>query len=256
VSNRSPAYLHIGKILAICGLGFCLAPAMPGQKDPAPAALVSDSRQLIVVTTPGWSAINGSLQRYERTAASEPWRATGDRIPVVVGRGGMGWGNGNYPAADPVKQEGDGRSPAGVFRLGTAFGYAPSQSAPTRMPYLALAPDTECVDDSRSAYYNRIVERSAVTPDWQSSEHMRSVAEYRWGLVVDQNPRARPLGGSCVFLHIWDGAGRGTSGCTAMAQPWVETILRWLDPASHPVLVQMPLPEYRREQRNLLLPLD
>jgi D-alanyl-D-alanine dipeptidase len=227
---------------------------MLSQNDIAPEALLSDSRQLIVVTTSDWKAISGSLQRYERTAGSEPWRTIGDPIPVVVGKGGMGWGIGNHPARDPVKQEGDGRSPAGIFRLGTAFGYAPSQSATTKMPYLSLTPDTECVDDSRSSYYNRIVERSAVTPDWSSSEHMRSIAEYRWGLAIDHNPHARPLAGSCVFLHIWDGAGQGTSGCTAMAQPWIETVLHWLDPASQPLLVQMPLPEYRLRQKNLLPP--
>lgn len=166
----------------------------------------------------------------------------------------MGWGNGHHPADDPVKREGDGRSPAGIFRLGTAFGYAPRQDAPTKMPYLSLTPNTECVDDSRSAYYNRIVERSAVTPDWSSSEHMRSITEYRWGLVVDNNPHARPLGGSCVFIHIWDGPGRGTAGCTAMSEPWIGTILRWLDPAAHPLLMQMPLPEYRRVRKDLLLP--
>lgn len=229
---------------------------MFSQNNVASEALLSGSRQIIVVTTPDWKTVDGSLQRYERTASSEPWRAVGDPIQVVVGKGGMGWGigTGNHPSGDPVKQEGDGRSPAGFFRLGTAFGYAPSHPAPTKMPYLSLTPDTECVDDSHSTHYNRIVERSAVTPDWSSSEHMRSIAEYRWGLVVNQNPHPRPLGGSCVFLHIWDGSGKGTAGCTAMPGPWIETILRWLDPASHPLLVQMPLPEYRRDQKNLLLP--
>ena len=56
------------------------------------------------------------------------------------------------------------------------------------MPYLNLTPSIECVDDAGSKYYNRIVDRSVVAPDWNSSEHMRSAGEaYRWGIVVDHN---------------------------------------------------------------------
>jgi D-alanyl-D-alanine dipeptidase len=123
------------------------------------------------------------------------------------------------------------------------------------MAYLSLKHSTECVDDQHSKYYNRIVDRSAVAPDWNSSERMRSVGKaYRWGIVIGQNGSAREPDtgqsvagdGSCVFLHIWSGAGRGTAGCTAMPQGELETLLTWLAPASKPLLVQLPAPEYAR----------
>jgi hypothetical protein len=150
----------------------------------------------------------------------------GEPIPIVVGSKGMGWGIGLIDAGqpgvrfepEPIKIEGDGKSPAGVFALGTAFGYAAQPPPGLKLPYLVLAPSIECVDDASSKNYNRIVDRSTVAPDWNSSEHMRDVGEsYRWGVVIDHNATVpgrtapRPGGGSCVFLHIWHSPDRGTA---------------------------------------------
>jgi D-alanyl-D-alanine dipeptidase len=253
---------QVKSIVLLCALMLTLVPAAHAKGSPGPASSLAHSRQLIVVTTADWKAVNGVLRRYERTAPGRPWRHVGGAIPVVVGSKGMGWGSGAalMPARapdDPVKHEGDRRAPAGIFHLGTAFGFAPQKPAAWKMPYLALTPTIECVDDSHSRFYNRIVDRSAVTPDWSSSEHMLAVGEYyRWGVVVEQNPGVLPQGGSCVFLHIWGGDGGGTEGCTAMAKPDIEAVLEWLRPAAKPLLVQMPLETYRQVEKDLRLPLE
>ena len=92
------------------------------------------------------------------------------------------------PRGTQSNREGDGRSPAGVFALGTAFGYASHALPGLKMPYLSLSPSIECVDDIASRHYNRIVDRSVVAPDWNSSEHMRNTGKsYRWGIVIDHN---------------------------------------------------------------------
>jgi L,D-peptidoglycan transpeptidase YkuD (ErfK/YbiS/YcfS/YnhG family) len=178
-------------------------------------------------------------------------------------KNGLGWGIGVvvtddpnvHVASDSVKKEGDGKAPVGVFALGNAFGYAPQPMQGVKMHYLNLTPSIECVDDIGSKYYNRVVDRSVVAPDWKSSEHMRSASElYRWGIVVGHNgivteanliPTA-PGGGSCIFLHIWRSPGQGTGGCTAMPQIELEVLLSWLDPTRKPLLVQLPAPEYGR----------
>ena len=49
-----------------------------------------------------------------------------------------------------------------------------------------------------------------------------------------------PGHGSCIFLHISPTPGTGTAGCTAMAAPALDEVMRWLDPARQPALVQMP----------------
>jgi D-alanyl-D-alanine dipeptidase len=226
-----------------------------------PAAL-RESTQVLVVTTPDWNAVEGILQAYERPGARKRWKAVGAPIPVVVGKNGLGWGAGvaadarRRGADDPVKKEGDGRSPAGIFRLGTAFGYAAQEPPEWKMPYVRLTPSVECVDDARSKFYNRVVDRAAVTPDWSSSEQMlRPDGQYRWGMVVDHN--ADPVteeAGSCIFLHIWLGPGVGTTGCTAMAQEELEGVLSRLDPARRPLLVQLPRPQYKKLRRHWKLP--
>lgn len=179
---------------------------------------------------------------------------------MVVGQEGMAWGDGvmavpPHTAADPVKHEGDGRSPAGIFRIGTAFGYAAAKPAAWAIPYRVLTPETECIDDPTSRHYSQIVEQTEVTPDWKSSEHMRAEGVYyEWGAVIDQNPDTRPGEGSCVFLHASDDSGAGTEGCTAMKKTHLETMLGWLKPNRKPLMVEMPVEQYRQVERVLDLP--
>ncbi len=249
------------------------------QSTDAKSAAIS-STQMITVTTADWNAVTGHLQRYERTSPKAPWLPIGPSFEIVVGKHGLGWGLGILPttvpklraATDPIKQEGDGKAPAGIFSLGTTFGYAPEFTPGTKMPYLALTPTTECIDDVASKQYNRIVnpppDRAAFTPDWNSSEHMRSAGEsYRWGIVVGHNggsdhsstvptatAKPKPGGGSCIFLHIWQGAGKGTVGCTAMPQSELKALIAWLDPKRHPVLVQLPAQQYAELLKRWKLP--
>ena len=234
-------------------------------KDVAP-----QSTQMIVVTTPDWNSVQGRMQRYERQRPEAAWQPVGDSFPIVVGKKGIAWGSGivdtgsMHQTNDPIKHEGDGRSPAGVFNLGTAFGDASSPLAGTMLPYLTLTNSIECVDDVASTHYNRIVDRSSIAaPDWNSSEHMRDVGEaYRWGIVVNHNaianqgtaPQPVRAGGSCIFLHIWKDSAHGTAGCTAMEPVNIEGLLRWVDPKRNPVLVQLPVDAYARAMKQWSLP--
>ena len=213
-----------------------------------------------MVTTRDWDAVGGTLRRFERRRAAGAWSQAGGDVPVVVGRTGLAWGAGLVPAgagAGPQKREGDGKAPAGVFRLGPAFGFAARAEARwLRTAYTPLTPSTECVDDAASRHYNRIVDRSALkAADWNSSERMREVEGYRWGLVVEHNAAPPVPGlGSCIFLHVWAAPDKGTAGCTAMERPNLESLRRWLDPAKGPLLVQLPEEEYERLRRAWGLP--
>lgn len=211
---------------------------------------LAGSRQVILVTTPDWDSVRGTLRRFERKSAGASWTQVGGDFEIVVGRSGLGWGAGlvETEGDGPSKREGDGRAPAGVFTLTRAFGFASAGEADwLRMPYTPLTSGVECVDDTASAHYNRVLDRSGVkAADWNSSEHMREVEGYRWGVVVAHNARAVPGQGSCIFLHVWAGPSKGTAGCTAMEQPNLETLLRWLDSRKRPLLVQLPESEYTR----------
>jgi hypothetical protein len=245
-----------------CIIAVSVASFAPAQCE-EPAALHS-SMQILVVTTQDWNAVDGVLEAYERPRARKKWKAVGEPIPIVVGHNGLGWGVGlasasdekSRKASDPVKHEGDGKSPAGIFRLSTSFGYAAQGQAGWKMPYVSLTPSVECVDDASSEFYNRVLDRATVAPDWNSSEHMlRTDGLYRWGLVVDHNTDpVTPGTGSCIFMHIWMGPGQGTTGCTAMTQEHLEGVLAWLDPAKNPLLVQLPKAQYKKLRRDWKLP--
>ena len=234
---------------------------------PIPAS----SRQMILVTTPTWSATAGRLVRYERSGRA--WRAVGAPVTVNVGRSGLGWGLGLHAssaarAGEPGKREGDGRAPAGVFRLTGACGY--DASAVTGLPYHASTPSSVCVDDAASPFYNRVFDADATgrAPDWTSRETMRRADDlYRLGVVVAHNgpttdaswapadgAAPTPGGGSCIFLHIQRAAGAPTSGCTSMPAPALSSALAWLSSDADPVLVQLPSTAYRRVRRAWGLP--
>ena len=232
----------------IANAGCATAPAQVAQAG-APVAQAArtpldGSRQMVLVTTPAWDSTSGTLRRFVRQSDADAWRAVGTPVPVVVGRTGVAWDDAQVKPAggDPVKHEGDGRSPAGAFALDTAFGFDIRQIVPwVRLPYVQLRTTTECVDDARSAHYNTIVDRDSVARvDWGSSERMREIEQYAYGVHVAYNAPPRPARGSCIFLHIWAGPRSTTAGCTAMDQDVLKELMGWIDPQRRPMLVQLP----------------
>ncbi|MEO8678612.1 MAG: L,D-transpeptidase family protein [Vicinamibacterales bacterium] len=225
----------------------------------APLDHLHSARQLVLVITPGWDDVRGELRRFERRATGETWRAVGAPASIVVGKNGSAWDPLVDPVvAGPVKREGDGRSPAGIFTLGTAFGYAPApEAAWLKLPYLHVTEGIECVDDVASTSYNQIVNRRSIAaPDWTSSEKMREVGEaYRWGVVINYNASpAVTKRGSCIFLHIGGENGKGTAGCTATSPTELRTVMEWLDPKAGPAFVQLPQAAYDKIRGAWQLP--
>lgn len=218
------------------------------------------ARQLVLVTTPDWNADHGTLQRFVRIDGT--WRNVGGRRPVMIGRSGAAWGIGLQPAQahGPVKREGDGRSPAGIFRIGEAFGYATVQA--TALPYRPMQASDYCVDVSGSPFYNRIVDARVVgqqavasaTEPMRRDLHENGDQRYRLGFVIEHNSAGRPMSGSCIFAHLWKSPADATSGCTAMAPDTMEGLLAWLEPDAHPVFVLLPAGEYQRVRRAWNLP--
>jgi L,D-peptidoglycan transpeptidase YkuD (ErfK/YbiS/YcfS/YnhG family) len=217
------------------------------------------AQQALVVTTDRWDSVIGQLKRMELVGAK--WMQVGPTIEIVVGERGLGWGLGLHPlgVGEPRKTEGDGRAPAGVFALSSAFGRgAPPMK--TVMPWLSTTPQLACVDDPKSARYNRLIDEDPndaigldggpPARDYKTAEHMqRDDGQYDVGVLVDHNAmgdasRAPIAGrGSCVFLHVWKKKGRGSAGCTAMARWDLEKVVEWLDPSKKPVLIQLPRDE-------------
>jgi len=219
--------------------------------------------QVVVVVTEDWNGVTGRMGRYQREGGG--WRRVGREVPVVVGRTGLGWAGETIRAGwgggrGPIKREGDGRSPAGLFRLGTAFGEGAARGERHwRIPFWETTTSLVCVDDPRSRRYNRLVDASSLGSepvDWSSAEQMRREDEqYQLGIVVEQNRSpVRPGEGSCIFLHLWEGPDQGTIGCTAMDRQSLTELLDWLDESRTPHLLQLPRAELERLQRRGQLP--
>lgn len=204
------------------------------------------AEQLVLVIAETDSSARAALAAFDRTAAGWEERAS---WPVVIGRSGLAWGLGIHRAADrvpgePVKHEGDGKSPAGAFVIGRAFGYPPRDSVRTGLPYIQSTPDIIWIDDPASPAYNRVLDlRNAGLgrPALPSHERMlRDDLLYRYVVVIEHNTTAPiPGAGSCIFLHVWRGPDAPTAGCTAMGEADMRALLGWLDAAKRPVIVQL-----------------
>lgn len=213
--------------------------------------------QIVLVLVDSMDATCGTLYAFERGTADSDWLLHGQN-PVVLGKNGLGWGRGLHLSSSvpnfPIKKEGDGRSPAGMFRLSSVFGYrSESRVCGLKMPYVHLSERVECIDDETSKHYNRIVSRDEIREsdiDWQSSEHMSTAGKsYEWGVVVDHNCTPVENGaGSCIFLHNWseDIPPQRTEGCTAMDPEKMRALAGWLDQSKYPVLVQLTIQSYRQ----------
>ncbi|HCY75593.1 MAG TPA: hypothetical protein DHV28_06695 [Ignavibacteriales bacterium] len=221
----------------------------------------TDCKQMILVLTDSITATKGTLVRFERSGEKNKWQQIEKMIPVVLGRNGLGWGkslNGIDSAILPIKTEGDGRSPAGVFKLGAAFGYAGADKMKDlKIPYIPVSEMVECIDDIKSNYYNQIIIRDKIKEvDWNSSEKMYFAdIWYEQGIVVEQNTSPVVNGsGSCIFIHNWSKPDETSAGCTELEPARLTEIINWLDASANPVLVQLTKGLYELYQKTWQLP--
>jgi D-alanyl-D-alanine dipeptidase len=201
------------------------------------------SLQVMTVTTPSWNSTSGVLRLFSRDTLNSPWKKTGFEVDVMIGRAGLAWGRGLHPNQTPLKQEGDGKAPAGIFSLGIAFGYEAAVN--TQLRYQQMSGDHWCVDDASRPQYNQIVKRSAYDVGQSTEKMLRTDRLYKYGIFVNHNLPAVKNGGSCIFMHVWRGPGLPTSGCTAMTEDNIKSLLALLDSAKNPLLISLPADVYQ-----------
>jgi len=200
------------------------------------------SQQLVVVLSPELNATSASLQRYEK---EKSWMKIGDKIPVTLGRSGLGY----VAFKQPLKNEGDGRSPAGVFSITSTFGY--DQNTTLKLPYWHADENLYCIDDINDTRYNkilRIYDKNALPGSYEVMRRLDGV--YRYGAVIGYNPSAQSRRGSCIFIHLNHADKHPTSGCTAMDEIPLRTLLEWLDGAKKPQILQILKSECGKYQKE------
>jgi L,D-peptidoglycan transpeptidase YkuD (ErfK/YbiS/YcfS/YnhG family) len=199
-------------------------------------ALMHTASRLIVVTVPTLTSSAGKLRLFERRRSDAGWSVVGAAEPVTLGGRGVAWGRAfRYLAADdePIKVEGDKRSPAGIYAIGRPFGFAQSQLA----GYLRLQPDSVCVEDRSSPAYNTITSEKALGQSG-GAQHMGMITRFRRGLIIDYPTDSANRAGSCIFIHIQKkDPTSGTAGCLNLPENRVAALQKFAN--KHPTALAL-----------------
>jgi L,D-peptidoglycan transpeptidase YkuD (ErfK/YbiS/YcfS/YnhG family) len=186
------------------------------------------SRQALIVSGENGQPFRAKAALLERREGQ--WILVKGPVRATAGRNGFAGGG--------LKREGDGKTPSGIFPLTLVFGYEPS--VPTKMPYRQASADDVWVDDPESADYNRWVGRDSAASG--SFEEMRRSDDlYKCGIVIGYNmdPIVPDLG-SAIFVHVWAAEDAPTSGCIAMSEEDLLSIIGRLDAALRPIIIVAP----------------
>jgi L,D-transpeptidase catalytic domain len=182
--------------------------------------------QLLLAAPKDMAARAANLVRFERAGAGAPWKRAGE-LPVVLGWAGTRWAWNTAEAKaglGPIKREGDGATPAGIFPVGAPFGFAPA----SHPDYMRLkAGEQFCVSEPQSPSYNSVIEPK---PAGLKGEDMGAVSLYRRGLFIGYPTNRAARGGSCLFIHVWRSPRARTDGCVAASEEDVAALQNWVHP--------------------------
>jgi L,D-peptidoglycan transpeptidase YkuD (ErfK/YbiS/YcfS/YnhG family) len=226
---------------AITGPASAARPTLPEQ-----LSHLGDARQVVIVTAKGWHTSYAQLQTWQETSSGD-WQQVMAPVPARIGWSGF------RRAANRLQNT--GKTPAGTFGLISGFGLA--RSPGVRIPYHVVnANDWWPYDPRDPKTYNVAQFHRSRHAKWRKdwAEHLHSFrTQYHFAVVLDYNlpsgiivrnhqriathPANTRKGGG-IFLHV-NGSG-ATAGCVSVSRDQMRSILRWLDPADHPVIVTGP----------------
>jgi len=221
--------------------------------------LPPDSTQCLVGTASGWDSSEATLRLFEKSGGR--WQQVGGSWPARLGKSGLVWGLGLNPLPESarIKQEGDFRTPAGVFRIGGSWGYAADIPRRPGMAYTRITSRDLWVEDPSSPAYNRHVRLDAEPATaWEKKQQMKQddpAHALKLFIAHNAGPTIRPGAGSSIFFHIWRAGGtKPTAGCTTMAEKYLRALIAAIDPAKSPLYVILPEPDYARLRSEWKLP--
>jgi L,D-peptidoglycan transpeptidase YkuD (ErfK/YbiS/YcfS/YnhG family) len=143
-------------------------------------------------------------------------------------------------------REGDGTTPTGAYGIGPdMYGNAPNPGV--RYVYHDLVCGDWWDGDPRSATYNTFQHVPCLeTPPFAGNSEALWLQPQAYSsfAVVQYNTGRVPGAGSAIFVHADTGA--PTAGCVALPRGELDQLLRWLNPASSPLIVMGPDREISR----------
>ncbi len=184
------------------------------------------SSQIIVVSSEKDGQNKAKVETFEKTIGG--WIKSLSSMNAVIGEKGFSLN----------KKEGDLKAPAGIFRIGTAFGTIDKPSY-MRLSYKKTSKNDYWIDDVSSQDYNNWVEfEGDPYSRWKSFEKLK-ITSYKLAFVIEYNRNPVVKGkGSAIFFHIWQGPNISTKGCTALSEVDISKLLSWVDPGKNPIIIQ------------------
>ncbi len=225
----------------------------------------ADCEQAIIGMAKGWDNSHVVLSLVEKNSKGQWVRVLGP-YAGRLGKNGLVWGLGLHqnPKNARTKKEGDGRSPAGIFRVG---GLWTTTNTPVKrhrsIPEVRVtAADLWVSDVSQPKLYNRYIRlpHAARTP-WEIKERMR-LNDYPHSIKMlichntEETPGRPVVGaGSSIFFHIWRRSGQSaTLGCTTMDEKVLRAFIAYLNPKKKPVYILLTNKEYMKYRKDWRLP--
>lgn len=124
------------------------------------------------------------------------------------------------------RNEGDGKTPLGEFTLGVILGT--HSKVENKLNYMKITKNMYWVDDSKSKYYNQLVDILEVEKDWDSAEHLIDYPiQYEYLIEINTNPENIKGKGSAIFLHCTNH--KPTAGCVAVDREVMRKIVENID---------------------------
>jgi len=188
------------------------------------------AQQVIVVDAPSAASTTATLYTFENDGTG--WYQAFAPMPARDGENG--W------IAGSARHEGDGTTPEGIYPIGSTI-YGTNPDPGTHFAYHQLVCGDWWDEDASSPRYNTFQHVACgTTPSfgggsealWTEGNAYPSMA------VIDFNtPSTGPIG-SGIFLHA--DLGVPTQGCVSLPYGDLVTVLKWLSPSLHPVVVMGP----------------
>jgi L,D-peptidoglycan transpeptidase YkuD (ErfK/YbiS/YcfS/YnhG family) len=208
---------------------------------------LGNARQVVVVTASDWSTSFATVRTYSKSSSG--WHKQFKNKNGRLGTHGF--------AHFGKRRQNSGETPAGTYALLRAFGAATDPG--TALSYRQFDRNDWWPYDPRDPRTYNVAQyhgRSGATL-WRKSwaEHLWHFRDqYKYAVVLDYNlpsgvyssgsqrfasSTADTGAGGGIFLHV-NGPG-STAGCVSVSRKAMRRIVRWLDPAQHPVIVMAPM---------------
>ena len=214
----------------------CFQVHAPYQSSPSPGscpsgyaqvALSAGTTQVLTVTNTKQTSTYAQFNAFSLTGGT--WTHT--RGPWTARIGAQGFANPGQ------KIEGDALTPQGSYGFQFMFGVNanPGVHFSWRHAYRYDYWD----DDPASPLYNEWVDTRRQNPGVRP-EPMHQTPVYDYPAVIAYNTARTPGAGSAIFVHVGDGS--ATAGCVSLPVARLLVVLRWLNPARHPVIAMQVIP--------------